>query len=226
MEPVHQYNVNYFFLFDELTFFSAKQCEQFAQTLIDFDLNIYWKAACRSNLLKSGDEKIVEKLIQSGCVGLGYSLESANTEILKAMNKKTTPDDFIKQTALLRKMGLAVWTSIVVGYPQETENTLNETFDCCEKAEVYPSVGYLVPLPGTPMFDYAVKVGAINENDESYLINSGDRQDLKINLTQLNNKTIEEIVKKRLYKISQKLKLNLDQSQLIKTGHYKHQDTK
>jgi radical SAM superfamily enzyme YgiQ (UPF0313 family) len=122
---------------------------------------------------------------------------------------------------VLRKAGLAVWTSLVIGYPQETEKTLQETFDCCYDADIYPSVGYLIPLPGTPVFEYARETNAIKDVEE-YLLNSGDRQDFRINLTGMEQRTIEDIVKINLKRISNKLKLGLEDEKLIKTVHYKH----
>lgn len=216
-----KYGINYVNLFDELTFYSRKQCEEFADTLLEYDLGMFWKACCRGNLFKEEDIGLARKLKKAGCVGLGYSLESANKEILKAMNKKLDRNEFVEQTRVLRKAGLAVWTSLVVGYPQENEETLNETFDCCYDADIYPSVGYLVPLPGTPVYEYARETGAIKDEEE-YLLNSGDRQDFRINLTKLDQQTIEEIVKRNLKRISDKLKLGLEEEKLIKTGNYKH----
>ena len=216
-----RYGINYVNLFDELTFYSIKQCEEFVDTLLAYDLGIFWKACCRGNLFKDKDIDLAVKLKNAGCVGLGYSLESANEEILKAMNKKLKKDDFIEQTRVLRKADLAVWTSLVVGYPQENEETLNETFECCYNADIYPSVGYLIPLPGTPMFEYARQSGAIKDVEE-YVLDSGDRQDFRINLTNMEQKSIEEVVKRNLKKISEKLNLGLEGEKLIKTGNYKH----
>jgi radical SAM superfamily enzyme YgiQ (UPF0313 family) len=202
-----KYEINYINFFDELTFYSKKQCEEFVDTLLKYDLNIAWKASTRGNLLGLEDLELAKKLKKSGCIGLGYSLESANADILKAMNKKMDVKDFIAQTKVL-------------GYPQETEQSLKETFDVCYDADIYPSSGYLLPLPGTPMYDYAVKTGKI-EDEEDFLMHMGDRQDFSINLTNMEYKRIEEIVTKNLKRISDKLGLGLDDSKLIKTGHYR-----
>lgn len=218
-----KYNANYINFFDELTFFSKQQCEEFVELLLDKNLNLFWTASCRGNLFNKQAIKLAKDLKRSGCVGLGYSLESANLVILKAMNKKMKPEEFVQQTKVLQEAGIATWTSIVLGYPQESEQSIKETFDCCYDADIYPSSGYLLPMPGTLMYDYAKEIGAIND-DEEYLLNIGDRQDFRINLTNLNREAIEELVKQHLKRISDKLSLNLDESQLIKTGHYKSKD--
>ena len=41
--------------------------------------------------------------------------------------------------------------------PRPTKETIKKTIDCCIKAKIYPSVGYLLPQPGSWAFDYAVK---------------------------------------------------------------------
>ena len=215
-----KYGFNYVNLFDELTFYSIPQVESFLDTMKLYNLGVYWVACCRGNLFREKDIELARRLKEAGCIGLVYSLESASPEILKAMNKKITKDEFMEQTRTLRKAGLATWTSIVIGYPQETEDTLQQTFDCCYEAEIYPSTGYLLPLPGTAMYDYALETGAI-KNEEEFLLNAGDRQDFLINLTKLEREKIEEIVKSNLQRISEKLKIDLDESCLIKTGHYR-----
>ena len=131
-----QYGINYINFFDELTFFSRKQCEEFINVMLKYDLGVFWKASIRGDLFRETDLELIKKFKEAGCVGLGYSLESADPEILKAMNKKLNPKQFIEQTNVIRKAGLEVWTSLVLGYPQETEETLKKTFDVCKKAEV------------------------------------------------------------------------------------------
>lgn len=220
-----KHGINYVNFFDELTFYSIEQCERFVDTVLEYDLGVYWKASCRGNLFKEEHLELVKKLKRAGCVGVGYSLESANEEILNAMNKKLKVNDFIEQTKVLQKAGLCTWTSIVLGYPQETEETMRKTFDCCYEADIYPSVGYLLPLPGTPMYEYTLSTGAIKD-EEDFLLNAGDRQDFTVNLTKMKRERMEEIVKENLKRISDKLSLGLDESKLIKTGRYKHKKNK
>ena len=105
-------------------------------------------------------------------------------------------------------------------YPEETEETIKKTFDCCYENNIYPSVGYLLPQPGTPMYEYAIKTGKI-QNEEEYLLKMGDRQDFTINLTNMKQERIEMLVKNHLKKIARKMNLGLKETHLIKTGHYR-----
>lgn len=214
------YGINYINFWDELTFFTKKQAEAFVDELLKEDLGIFWTASCRADLFKDEEgRRLARKFKQSGCVGLGYSLESANENILKSMNKFLKKEDFIRQKKILDKEGIVTWTSLVFGYPQETEETIKETMELCYENDIYPSVGYLLPQPATPMYHYALERGLI-QDEEEYLLNLGDRQDLRINLTEIPNEHFQCLIKDYLRKIRDKLALDIKEEQLIKTGHY------
>lgn len=224
-ELKEKYNINYIWFVDELTFHSIKQCTNFVNTLLEKNLQIFWSADCRADLFDEKDFDLAVKLKEAGCIGLAYSLESANQKILKAMNKKISPAQFSIQTEVLQKAGIVTWTSLVLGYPQETEESIAETFNCCYDNNIYPSVGYLLPQPGTPMYKYAIKIGKIKD-EETYFLSMGDRQDFRINFTQMTQSKIEELVRKHLLRISEKLNIKLKDENLIKTGVYQNGECK
>lgn len=219
-ELKQKYKINFINFYDELTLWSKKRCEELCDEIISEKLNDIVYAACaRSDLLGEEDFRLALKLKKAGFFHIGYSLESADQEILKDMKKKIVVGQFKIQSKILQEVGIFRETSLVIGYPQETPETIQKSFDVCYEANIYPSAGYLVPQPATPIYEYAKKIGKITDEEE-YLINViGDRQDFRINLTQMSQTEIETLVKKNLIRISTKLKLNLSESELIKTGH-------
>jgi anaerobic magnesium-protoporphyrin IX monomethyl ester cyclase len=217
-----KYRVNYINFWDELTMFSIKQTEILIDMILSSGLKFYWTASCRGNLFKMKDIDLLKKMKKAGCIGLGYSLESANRNILKSMNKKLDPSDFAEQVQVLKKAGIVSWTSLVIGYPEETEETIRETFELCYQNDIYPSSGFLLPQPGTPIYDYATQNGFITD-EESYLMDMGDRQDLRVNLTQIPDKQLHDHVSTHLRRIRDKLNLDLSDNQLLKSGKYRAQ---
>lgn len=218
-----KYGINYILFNDELTLYSKKRCLEMSEAFIDAGVNdVIYHGDVRADLLGETEEdfQIAKKLKQAGFHFIGYSLESAEPSILKEMNKKISVDMFISQTKILKKAGIYPFTSIVLGYPQETRETIKKTFDVCGQVGIYPSVGYLTPQPNTPVYDYAKKVGKILD-DEKYLIDViGDRQDLRINLTTLTNDEFQETVLSCLKTLSKQMDIFSNDSDLIKTGHY------
>lgn len=216
-----KYGINYVQFFDELTLYSREQALEFANGIIQSGLKFWWTADCRAGLFGEGDLDLALKLKEAGCVALGYSLESADKDILKDMNKHITVEQFAIQTKILQEVGILPTTSIVIGYPKETLQTIQKTFDVCYDLGIYPSTGYLLPQPGTIMYDYAKEKGLIKD-EEDYMMKMGDRQDFTINLTEnLTKELIEEITVRNLKRIADKLKLGLDKEHLLKTGHYR-----
>jgi radical SAM superfamily enzyme YgiQ (UPF0313 family) len=220
-ELKRRFAVNYINFWDELTIFSRKQAQGLARGIMEAGLDIFWSGTCRADLFKEAqDLEIAREMKKSGCVGLSYSLESANTEILKSMNKLIDKEDFLRQKRIFDQAGIVSWTSLVFGYPQETEETIKETMELCYENDIYPSIGYLLPQPGTVMYQYLLEKRIVKDEEE-YLLNMGDRQDLRFNLTGIPDERFQGLVKDYLKKINLKLNLNISEDNLIKTGHYK-----
>lgn len=211
-----RYGINYILFFDELTFFSKKQVAKFADLVLERKIHFFWNADIRSDLFTRADIDLLNKLKEAGCLAVGYSLESGNPDILKSMNKKLTVENFVEQKKALDKAGIDTITSLVLGFPQETLETIKQTFDICYDLNIYPSVGYLLPQPGTPMFDVARQKGYVDDM-EDYLLKLGDRQDLRYNLTNLPDDVLVNAVAGHLQRISDKLGLGLKMEQLTKT---------
>lgn len=220
-ELINKYNLNYILFWDELTFFSRQHVLDFANKVLEEKLHFYWTGQCRANLFNEEDDvEIILKMKESGCLGMEYSLESSDPEILKAMNKKINIEQFAKQTELFHKAGVDVWTSLVIGYPQETPTTIKNTFDFCIQNKIFPSAGFLLPQPGSEMYDYAVKHGFIGDEEE-YLLKMGDRQDLRLNMTSMSDEELNLCVQKGLQECNLKLKVGLADEQLLKTQYYR-----
>jgi radical SAM superfamily enzyme YgiQ (UPF0313 family) len=166
------------------------------------------------------DLKIMELMKKSGCINTFFSLESADPEILQAMRKDMTTEKFICQTKLLHRAGLPVRTSLVFGYPQETPETIAKTFDVCIECGIYPSSGYLLPQPGTPIYDFAREKGYIGDEEE-YLLSLGDRQDLRLNLTTMSDEELIGHVMAGAKRCSDALGIGLSADTLIKTVYHR-----
>jgi radical SAM superfamily enzyme YgiQ (UPF0313 family) len=211
-----RYGINYINFFDELTFFNIRQVTDFVDKLLASGLEVYWNADIRSDMFTSKDIDLLRKLKRAGCQSFGYSLESGSPEILKSMDKKLTVENFKEQKLALDEAGIKTITSIVLGYPEETLETLKQTFDVCYELNMYPSAGYLLPQPGTPMMEVARKRGFVNDL-EDYLMKMGDRQDLRFNLTNIPDDVLTNAVANHLKRISDKLGLGFTAKKLLKT---------
>ena len=228
---IEKYHATHIDFWDDLSFASAHQVEKMSDAILESGLKFKWMASVRVDLFSranlSGDEalKVAKKMKQSGCYDVGFALESGNQEIIEMMNKKIEVDAFLETVNIFKQVGITVNTSVVFGYPTETKQTIGETFDQCLKARVYPSIGFLLPLPATGMYDYAKQKGLIVDED-AYLESITERQDICLNMTSMTNEEIMKEIKVGAKKLNDMLDLGLDENTFIKTKGYKNSKIK
>ncbi|MBJ89380.1 MAG: radical SAM protein [Woeseia sp.] len=223
---IERYGANYINFWDDLSFGSLKQVERLADAIIDSGLKFNWNAAVRVDLFGNpkyplAERKIVAKKVrESGCLALGFSLESGDPGILDMMEKKIEPQYFLDQVDILREAGISSSTSVVFGYPLETKETIKSTFDMCFQARVYPSIGFLLPLPSTKMYQWAWDNGYITDEDK-YLESITERQDICLNMTDLPDAEVMGLISEGAEQLNRKLELGLEDGSLIRTGGYR-----
>jgi len=204
-----EFSCDFISFWDELTFPNKKSVERMVCELEKLDFAVTWEAPVRGDLFTDDDIPLIKDLKAVGCDNLSFSLENASPVILRAMNKKMDVTQFIRQAKALWKAGVPPLTSIVFGYPQESPETIRETIAVCEECQIYPSVGFLLPLPGTPIYEWAKKEGYI-QDEVAYLEGSGDRQDFHINLTSMSDEEFIGTVEAELRNLADKMGLKLE----------------
>ncbi len=204
----YNYGCNYISFWDELTFASVKSTAAMVERFRTLEFKIGWEASARGDLFKKEHIGLIKAMKDSGCENLAFSLENADAEILAAMNKRMSVSEFIEQTKALWEGGVIPLTSVIFGYPQETPETIRQTIKVCEECNIFPSVGFLLPLPGTPIYEWAKQNGHITD-EVQYLGKIGDRQDFHINLTKMSDSEFVDIVTKELQALAEKQGLKL-----------------
>jgi radical SAM superfamily enzyme YgiQ (UPF0313 family) len=103
-------------------------------------------------------------LQKTGCMQVFVGTESGNQETLNLIQKGTKLKDYFRLVELSRDVGLPLRFSMIVGFPGESERSVNDTLDLIERLEEEPYISVsgpklFTPYPGTPQFDAAVERG-------------------------------------------------------------------
>ncbi|HEX7314159.1 MAG TPA: PhpK family radical SAM P-methyltransferase [Pyrinomonadaceae bacterium] len=93
-----------------------------------FDFNWYSMYRCSNS-----DDEAFELLAESGCKGVFLGIESGSNTILKNMNKAAKKERYMDGIAKLQKNGVTTLASFIVGFPGETDETVQETIDFIEQ---------------------------------------------------------------------------------------------
>lgn len=124
------------------------------------------------------------------CNQFHLSLQSGCNETLNRMNRKYTCEEFKKVTVLLRKYieDVNLTTDIIVGFPGETEEEFNKTFEFLKEIKFYKMhVFKYSPREGTPASKMLNQIdGKIKEKRSKVLIQLSDE-----NQEQYNKKYID-----------------------------------
>jgi anaerobic magnesium-protoporphyrin IX monomethyl ester cyclase len=203
------YRCDFIAFWDELTFPTVKSVRRMIDALKGLEFPIAWEATIRGDLFTAEHVPLIREMREVGCENMSYSLENASPDILAAMNKKLDVGQFVRQSEALWEGGVTPLTSVVFGYPQETAETIRQTIDVCRRCRIFPSVGFLLPLPGTPIYEWTREDGRITDEVE-YLTRIADRQDLHINLTLMSDEELYGTVESELRRLAAELGLELE----------------
>jgi anaerobic magnesium-protoporphyrin IX monomethyl ester cyclase len=103
-------------------------------------------------------------LKDTGCMQVFVGTESANQQTLNLIQKGTKANDYMRLVEISRDVGLPLRFSLIVGFPDESDRSVNETLDLIERLDGEPFVSVsgpkcFTPYPGTPQYDAAVRSG-------------------------------------------------------------------
>lgn len=111
--------------------------------------------------VKGINSTLAKKLKETGCLGIWFGIESVDQDILNYNRKGIRIEDINNAIQIAQDTGLAVRGLFIVGLYGETEESLKKMIDFIKKGKFLPLVKYLVPFPGTSLYEYAVKTGKI-----------------------------------------------------------------
>ena len=112
----------------------------------------------------NSDEEAVELMAESGCKGVFLGIESGSPRILTNMNKAATIEKYARGIEMLRRHRILTFGSFIIGFPGETEETVQETIDFirAERPDYYRAQAWYCE-PGTPIQNQRAEYGIKGE---------------------------------------------------------------
>jgi p-methyltransferase len=91
-----------------------------------------WYSYLRCNIM---DDELCELMTNSHCAGVFLGIESGDSSVLKVMKKVATPEQYARGIKLLRQSGIMTFASLIVGFPGETERSVENTIALLQDAK-------------------------------------------------------------------------------------------
>lgn len=118
-------------------------CEEILQRRLQFD----WDCLSR---VDSVNQETLSKMKTAGCKRIFFGIESGDNSILKIMKKQVTIEQARRAVELTASMGIKTGAFFILGYPEETDETILNTIRFATSLPLdYLSFSLPYPIPGT-----------------------------------------------------------------------------
>ena len=152
-----------FTFYDDTFTLDKKRALEICEEIKKRKIGLPWDCQTRVSTVS---REILLKMREANCQQVFFGVESGCQKILDAVKKGTTVEQNERAIRLAKDVGLFVAVSVMIGYPGETKDMLQETIDLIRKAEpddVYICVA--TPYPGTELRNLVEETGWEMSND-------------------------------------------------------------
>jgi len=160
IKDIVSYGYDSLWIADDLFTYNTQFLKSFCSRFIKEGLQISWSCLSRAD---SVPDEIAKMMKSAGCSRVYLGIESGNDFVLKLMNKNLDTAQVRRGVEIFKKNGIECAGFFLVGYPGETVETIEETFDFALSLgldKISFNVPY--PLPGSKLYE---RVTGISEDD-------------------------------------------------------------
>ena len=164
-EMMSKYNMDQFFLGDDLFTVDKKRVYEFCDLIEKKRLKFDWFFQARANLVT--DKRMFERMKSVGAKVANIGIESGNADVLKA-NKSMEINTIVNAVKILKDVGLMIYAGFIIGFPEDTIDSVWDTITFPDKLDIdSPGFQLMIPYPKTSVREKALKEGGILTNDFS-----------------------------------------------------------
>lgn len=141
------------------------QVGELLEAMIDADLGLRFFCQCDTHVVNQPE--LFELLSRAGCFEIFMGVESFNRATLKAASKfHNYPEKYQRLAALCRDNGIRAHFSNIIGFPEDTEQSVFESLEILKGLNPPVASFYvLTPIPGTEQYDDFLSRGLITETN-------------------------------------------------------------
>jgi anaerobic magnesium-protoporphyrin IX monomethyl ester cyclase len=138
---------------------NKKRLYEFCKMLVEKKYGFSWSCMSSPHSLSEENVKIMK---DSGCKIVFMGIESANDDVLKNMDKGSRVKDYYKAIELLKKAGIETIGSFIIGFPGETDQTIEDNIRLINDSGMdYYQANLWLLFPNMPIFrerrDYGLR---------------------------------------------------------------------
>jgi len=152
---------------DDTLTFDKKRATEICDGMIERKINLPWGCGTRADVVT---KDVLAKMAKAHCNETMFGIESGCQRMRAVLKKGVTNEQCENAIKWAKEAGMFVTVSVILGYPGETEESLQETLDFARKLE--PDDVWLchaTPYPGTYLRELVKSYGwKMSESWELY----------------------------------------------------------
>jgi len=163
IKQITETGIRYIQLQDDTFSFNKKRVKNLCESLIKEKIDIEWGCETRADTL---DRELIEWLKKAGCTNVQIGVESGSERVRNIIIGKNLSTSAIKKTIKnLKEFGIESTAYFMFGLPTETYEEMKKTVAFAKGLNSdYVDFHLAIPIPGSRLFEIAVKEGKINKD--------------------------------------------------------------
>ncbi len=159
---VKTFGVKEFNFMDDLFGINEKRVIEVCEEIKRRNLGARWVAFARTDTLT---EPMLKAMKEAGCVQISMGIESGNQEVLDKMRKSLKLDQVRRGIKLIKKHGLQVHSSFMLGNIGETEQSMQDTINFAKELDLDNATFFITsPYPGTDLYSVSRNLGLVTDS--------------------------------------------------------------
>ncbi len=176
---IHVYGLKAAYFREDNFTLDKKRLTSFCELLLSRGVKIDWLCETRADSIN--DDPLLALMARSGCRALYVGVESGSQRMLDYYRKGISVDTFVAALTKAKRHGIKLYTSFIVGAPNETEADLKETYRLLDsiKPDAH-SLNVFVGIPGSELYQEILDkqlYGHIDASGIAYLKNHNELVD-------------------------------------------------
>lgn len=163
---IKNYKIREIKFFDDTFSFDNERVYEICDLMDKKKIDIPWSCIMHPGTV---NKNLLNRIKSSGCWQVVFGLESGNQRILDTIGKPLTLEQSRTAVRLSHEVGLNVRATLIVGLPNETSKTINDTLNFTKEIELDTASFYIFsPYPGCDLFKELKENGEIIHTDYEY----------------------------------------------------------
>jgi magnesium-protoporphyrin IX monomethyl ester (oxidative) cyclase len=148
------YGINYFKIMDDNFTYSKKRTLEICDMITKNNLKIVMEFM-NGLMVKTMDKEIIDALCLSGGLFFPLAIESGSDYIRNVIMRKNCSKELIFDVIQnLRKHNVIIKAFFIIGMPEETEETIDDTINMLKNLDIdFAFVSIVNPFPGTALYN-------------------------------------------------------------------------